>query len=84
MDILESKSEVSIKMSNQFAFKTWIAVILMIGIIFGKGILAYMMIGDLGIPQWDYGAVKDVPGESLYALYPPLPYSQHIQGDKGE
>ncbi|MEW5908267.1 MAG: hypothetical protein AB1659_00545 [Thermodesulfobacteriota bacterium] len=71
-------------MKSRFSLKTWMVILLMLGIIFGKGILAYLVVGDRGVPSWDYGAVQDVPGESIYAVYPALPYPQHIRGNNGE
>ena len=64
--------------------KTWIVVILLLGWILFKGGLAYFMIGDRGMPDWDYRPVRDVPGESPYAMYEPLPYIQHVAGEKAE
>lgn len=34
------------------------------------GIFAFFVIGDKQPPDWDFGAVKDVPGESVYSTYP--------------
>jgi len=41
-------------------------------------------VGDLGQPTWNYRPVKDVPGESPYAVYQAQPYPQHVKGAKGE
>jgi hypothetical protein len=51
-----------------------------------QGWLAFTVIGDLGMPDWDYRPVKDVPGESAYTLtdpYHPLPYPQHVVAEQG-
>jgi hypothetical protein len=64
---------------NQSSVKTWIIVGLLLLWVFFKGGLAYFMIGDRGMPDWDYRPVKDVPGESPYAIYEPLPHIQHIR-----
>ena len=69
---------------QQSAVKTWIVVGLLLLWIFFKGGLAYFMIGDRGMPDWDYRPVKDVPGESPYAIYEALPHLQHVKGEKGE
>lgn len=63
---------------------TWILVILMSVSILIKGVFAFLVVGDLGQPSWDYRPVKDVPGESPYAVYQKLPNPQHVKGDKGE
>ena len=63
----------------QSAVKTWVVVGLLLLWIFFKGGLAYFMIGDRGMPDWDYRPIRDVPGESPYAIYEPLPYLQHVR-----
>ena len=65
------------------AFKTWSLVLAMVGIVLFQGWLAYTVIGDLGMPDWDYRPVPDVYGESPYAMYPPVPYPQHVRGLQG-
>ena len=69
------------------AVKTWFLVLLMVGWVAFKGWLAFTFIGDLGMPDWDYRPIKDVPGESAYAIadpYHPLPHAQHVQGGLGK
>jgi hypothetical protein len=56
----------------------------MVGIIFFQGWLAYVVIGDLGQPGWDYRPIPDVHGESVYANYPPVPHPQHVRAPQGE
>jgi len=63
--------------------KTWLIILFLVAIILGKGYLSFFVVGDLGQPTWDYRPVADVPGESAYAVYPPLPYPQHIRGQEG-
>jgi hypothetical protein len=63
---------------------TWIVIIGLLILILAKGMFTYFVVGDLGQPTWDYRPVADVPGESPYAVYPPMPYPQHVRGDKGE
>jgi|GEM_PF-1204401 len=67
---------------QQSAVKTWVVVGLLLLWIFFKGGLAYFMIGDRGMPDWDYRPVRDVPGESPYAMYEPLPHTQHVREEK--
>jgi hypothetical protein len=66
------------------AFKTWVIILLILTFIVFKDGLSFFVVGDLGQPDWDYRPVKDVPGESAYALYPSVPYPQHVRGAKGE
>ncbi|MGD0230219.1 MAG: hypothetical protein ABSC19_07660 [Syntrophorhabdales bacterium] len=49
------------------------------------GFLAFYVIGDKGPPDWDYGSLPDVPGQSAYSTYPYRagslqPEPQHIGG----
>ncbi len=64
--------------------RTWLLVAAMLGIIFFQGWLAYTVIGNLGQPDWDYRPIPDVYGESPYAIYPPVPYPQHVRGPQGQ
>ena len=66
------------------ALATWAVVILLMLLILFKGALSFFVVGDLGQPTWDYRPVPDVPGESPYAIYQPLPYPQHVLGPEGK
>ena len=63
---------------------TWIAIVLLLAWILGKGFFSFFVVGDLGQPTWNYRPIKDVPGESPYAVYQVQPYPQHVKGIKGE
>ena len=67
-------------------FKTWLLVLFFVAIVIFQGWLAFTVIGDLGQPDWDYRPIKDVPGESPYAIsdpYHPLPFPQHVRAKQG-
>ena len=64
--------------------KSWVIISLLVLLIVFKGGLAYVVIGDLGQPDWDYRPMKDIPAESPYAVYELLPYQQHVRGAEGE
>ena len=64
--------------------RTWIMILVFVLIVVCQAALAYFLVGDRGQPDWDYRPVKDVPGESPYAMYETLPYAQHVRGEKGE
>jgi len=66
------------------ALKTWVIILLILTFIVFKDGLSFFVVGDLGQPDWDYRPVKDVPGESAYAIYPSVPYPQHVRGAKGD
>ena len=62
---------------------TWLLVVFCLTVILAKGFFAFFMVGDLGTPTWDYRPVKDIPGESPYAIYEKLPFPQHVMGKEG-
>jgi hypothetical protein len=62
----------------------WIIILLMVFFILAQGFFSFWIVGDRGQPGWDYRPVADLPGESPSAIYPPLPYPQHVKGAKGE
>jgi hypothetical protein len=63
---------------------TWVVIVLLLAWILGKGFFSFFVVGDLGQPTWSYRPIKDVPGESPYAVYQVQPYPQHVKGIKGE
>ncbi len=63
---------------------TWIIVVFLVLLVLVQGAFSFLAVGDRGQPNWDYRPVEDVPGESPYAIYEPLPFPQHIRGKKGE
>jgi hypothetical protein len=62
----------------------WLVVWLLLLSILLQGHFAFKVVGDLGQPTWDFGIVRDVPGQSPYAIYQLLPHPQHIMGREGE
>jgi hypothetical protein len=69
---------------KESTFFTWVVILLCMLLILIQGLFAFSVVGDRGQPSWDYRPVKDVPGESPYAMYEKLPYPQHVRGAKGE
>jgi hypothetical protein len=72
------------KPPKQPALATWIIVLLLAAGIVLTVVFCFYVVGDRGQPSWDFRPAKDVPGESPYAIYQPLPYPQHVRGQKGE
>jgi hypothetical protein len=64
--------------------KTWYVLFFLMALILFKGLLAFLHVGDRGQPDWDYRPVRDVPGQSPYAVYRLLPHPQHVRGAEGE
>jgi len=69
---------------KESSFATWAVIFLLLAIIMAKGFFAFFFVGNPGQPTWDYRPVKDVPAQSPYAIYEPLPYPQHVKGPRGE
>ena len=50
------------------------------------GFLLFHTIGDKGPPPWDFGIVRDIPGESVFSTHPSFsgkaaePDPQHVAG----
>ena len=70
--------------SKESTGATWMVILALVAGIVLTGIFGFYMVGDPGQPSWDFRPVKDVPGQSPYAIYPALPYPQHVRGAKGE
>jgi len=66
------------------SFFSWLIIFLLLAWILGKGFFSFFVVGDLGQPSWNYRPIKDVPGESPYAIYKLVPHPQHVKGAKGE
>jgi hypothetical protein len=69
---------------KESTFVTWVVILLCVLLVLIQGLFAFSVVGDLGQPNWDYRPVKDVPGQSPYAMYEKLPYPQHVKGREGE
>ncbi len=69
---------------KESSFVSWVIIFLLLALILGKGLFSFLVVGDLGQPTWDYRPIKDVPAESPYAVYEPVPYPQHVKGAEGE
>ena len=69
---------------RESASSTWVIIILLVLVILFQGIFSFTVVGDRGQPSWDYRPVRDVPGESPYAMYETLPHPQHVRGAEGE
>lgn len=64
--------------------RSWINISLMILFIFGMGLFSFFIVGDRGQPGWQYGTVRDVPGQSPDAVYKRQLQRQHIRGGEEE
>jgi hypothetical protein len=48
-------------------WRAWILVVAMAFLFLAWGIFIFFMVGDKGNPGWNFGVVKDTPGESVYS-----------------
>ena len=64
--------------------KTVVVIFLLLFIVGFQGALSYFLVGDRGQPDWDLRPVKDVPGESPYAMYEFFPFPQHVAGNDAD
>gem|GEM_PF-4822785 len=67
------------------SLRGWIIVCIIAVAFVVYGFFAFLFIGDKGPPDWDAGAVKDVPGSSDYSTAPldegaHEPEPQHVAG----
>ena len=69
---------------RESSLKTWFVLLLLVALIIIKGLFTLHHVGDQGQPDWDYRPVRDVPGQSPYAIYQLLPHPQHVRGAEGE
>ena len=70
--------------SKESVFATWVFIFLLVLYFLFYSLFTYRHVGDMGQPTWDYRPVKDVPGQSPYAIYETLPHPQHVKGAEGE
>jgi hypothetical protein len=62
------------KSKNVSGFKGWTIVILFSAVILAWGLATFILVKDRP-REWDFGALKDVPGQSIYSTdkAPPMP-----------
>ena len=45
----------------------WIIVVAIAILFVLWGLFIFFAVGDKGLPSWDFGVIKDIPGESPYS-----------------
>lgn len=63
---------------NGAGVRSWFLLLLIPVIFLVWAILIYLLVGDKGPPPWDFGAVRDIPGESPFSSRYPFVGPQHI------
>jgi hypothetical protein len=61
MELITSEQE---KRTNRVG---WIVVVAMAVVFILWGLFIFFTVGDKGPPSWDFGVIKDIPGESPYS-----------------
>jgi len=70
--------------NNRTEFRSWIIILVLALLFVAWGLFIFFTVGDKGPPAWDFGAVRDIPGESSYSTHPPRqgkgtePETQHV------
>ena len=65
--------EIEIKNQAESSFRTWIAVLIATAVFLLWTLFIFFTVGVKWPPAWDFGALPDVPGLSVYSTHPPKP-----------
>ena len=69
---------------NSSALRSWVIIWVLAIIFVSWGLFIFLTVGDKGPPSWDFGVVRDIPGESAYSTQRTLageesaPKPQHV------
>jgi hypothetical protein len=58
---------------RRLVFQGWLIVIGLALAVSIYGVFMYFAVGDKGPPDWDFGIVEDIPGQSIYSTNPAIP-----------
>ena len=78
------------RLENKTELRSWVIILVLAGLFLAWGLFIFFSVGDKGPPSWDFGVVRDIPGESPYSteraqkgkLPDPLP--QHVLEKPGQ
>ena len=65
-------------------WKGWLIVCTLAILFLIYGVFMYFVVGDKGPPDWNFGNVEDIPGQSVYSTHPAVrgaactPEPQHV------
>ncbi len=82
--VLEPKDHEIEQEHPGLVIRGWLVVIGLALSLFIYGMFAYLVIGDKGPPEWDFGTVPDIPAQSFYSSKPGIrgpqavPEPQHV------
>ncbi len=58
---------------GHLVLRGWLIVIAITLAVLVNGLFMFFTIGDKGPPDWDFGTVEDIPGQSIYSTNPAIP-----------
>lgn len=64
-------SGIETKQKKESSFQTWMAALIVTVIFLAWGLFIFFTVGVKWPPAWDFGAMPDVPGLSVYSTHPP-------------
>ena len=65
-------------------WKAWLIVCTLAILFLIYGVFMFFFVGDKGPPDWNFGNVEDIPGQSVYSTHPSVggtasaPEPQHV------
>jgi len=63
--------EMNTDSKSKAPLRSWIIILAMAALFLMWGLFIFFAVGDKGPPSWDFGVVKDIPGESPYSTERP-------------
>jgi hypothetical protein len=67
---MNTNRELKKRRRRKYGLRGWAFVIGLAVLFLLYGLFAFFSIGDKGPPDWDFGAVEDIPGKSVYSTSP--------------
>jgi hypothetical protein len=58
--------------------RSWLIVVAIAVLFLAWGLFVFFSVGEKGPPDWDFGVVEDIPGQSPYATEYTEPAPQHV------
>ncbi|HAA05215.1 MAG TPA: hypothetical protein DCE18_17870, partial [Syntrophobacteraceae bacterium] len=55
--------------NNDNAMRSWLVLMGIAASFLVWGLLVYVSVGDKGAPNWNFGVVEDIPGQSSYSTH---------------
>jgi hypothetical protein len=59
--------EMPIPSDNKTGIRSWVIIFVLAVLFVAWGLFIFFTVGDKGPPSWNFGVVRDIPGESPYS-----------------